>query len=76
VSKIPANDEMVSGYMDGFNLDVPNPSENRRRSYRHGFANGRSDKTGQHRGFSCGQLERMADTAMAADAMNSMDPTP
>ena len=42
----PANEEMVQGYMDGYDLDAPEPSENRSYSYRHGFAVGRAEKTG------------------------------
>jgi hypothetical protein len=42
----PANDDMVEGYRDGFDLSAPEPSANRSESYRHGFANGRADKTG------------------------------
>lgn len=40
---LQANDEMVEGYMDGFDLSNPEPSDNRSLSYRHGFANGRDD---------------------------------
>lgn len=39
----PANDEMVQGYFDGLDLTSPQPSANRSRSYRHGFANGRAE---------------------------------
>ena len=38
-----AEDEMVEGYMDGRDPNAPEPSANRSRSYRHGFANGRDD---------------------------------
>lgn len=63
----PANDEMVEGYRDGFDLDAPKPSTNRSRSYRHGFANGRADKTGKRRGMSFDELTLAADRAMALD---------
>lgn len=43
------NDEMLLGYLDGFNPDSPEPSENRSHSYRHGFANGRDDRAGNPR---------------------------
>jgi hypothetical protein len=41
--------EMVDGYRDGHDLDAPEPSQNRSRSYRHGFANGRDDRRGKPR---------------------------
>lgn len=63
----PANQELVDGYLDGFKLDNPEPSCNRSFSYRHGFANGRADRTGQWRGFTLDGLECMADEAMALD---------
>lgn len=62
-----ANQEMIDGYMDGFDMSNPLPSSNRSESYRHGFANGRADKTGIPRGFSCDELGHMADTAMMLD---------
>lgn len=42
-------DEMVEGYCDGCDPDVPAPSENRSAAYRHGFANGRDDLRRQPR---------------------------
>lgn len=36
--------EMMEGYLDGFRPNSPDPSTNRSRSYRHGFANGRDDR--------------------------------
>lgn len=59
-------DEMVEGYMDGFNLDCPAPSGNRSHSYRHGFANGRDDRRKQPRD-TAENLRREADLAVAAD---------
>lgn len=64
---MPANDEMVEGYLDGFNPENPQPSENRSESYRHGFANGRADKMGKSRGLSYEELSRRADRAMLND---------
>lgn len=62
----PANDEMVAGYMDGFDPSSPEPSDNRSHSYRHGFANGRDDRSGKPRaGYT--ELIRMADLAMERD---------
>lgn len=40
----PANEEMIKGFMDGYDLNAPEPSENRSHSYRHGFKAGRNDK--------------------------------
>lgn len=36
-------DEMVQGYRDGNDPESPEPSQNRSRSYRHGFMTGRAD---------------------------------
>jgi hypothetical protein len=62
----PANDEMVQGYLDGFDLNNPEPSENRSHSYRHGFANARDDRAGMPRA-SAQTLREMADRAMDLD---------
>lgn len=62
----PANDEMVQGFMDGYDLSAPEPSANRSHSYRHGFANGRDDRSGKPRA-SHDELVRMADRAMEMD---------
>ena len=64
----PANEEMVQGYLDGLDLDSPEPSLNRSHSYRHGFANGRDDRRGQSRD-SYHNLVKMADIAMASDSL-------
>lgn len=66
---VRANDDMVQGFMDGYDLTAPEPSVNRSESYRHGFANGRADKTGISRGFSFAQLMTMANVAMVLDEM-------
>ena len=72
----PANDEMVQGYCDGLDLSSPAPSDNRSHSYRHGFANGRDDRSGKPRA-SAVDLCKMADLAMERDlnvaAMWEMD---
>lgn len=64
----PANDDMIEGYRDGYDLSSPEPSGNRSKSYRHGFMIGRLDKTpaawGTH---SADSLRKMADEAMEAD---------
>lgn len=62
----PANDEMVSGYLDGFDASSPEPSENRAHSYRHGFANGRDDRARKPRALAA-ELRRLADIAEAED---------
>jgi hypothetical protein len=35
--------EMILGYIDGRKANSPEPSDNRTRSYRHGFKAGRND---------------------------------
>lgn len=69
--EMPANDEMVQGFRDGYDLDAPEPSENRSHSYRHGFKAGRNDKLpygeGPFHGISADEVNRMADEAMAKD---------
>ena len=65
-TKRAANAEMIEGYKDGYDLSLPEPSDNRSRSYRHGFANGRDDRKVKPRA-SYNELERMADEAMEAD---------
>jgi hypothetical protein len=62
----PANSEMVDGYVDGRDLESPDPSANRSYSYRHGFMVGRTEKQGQRLG-SFDQVSRMADAAMDKD---------
>lgn len=62
----PANDEMVAGYLDGRDLDNPEPSSNRSHSYRHGFRAGRADR-GERWGKPFEVVEAMADEAMAKD---------
>lgn len=59
-------DEMVSGYMDGRNLDNPEPSANRNASYKHGFANGRDDRAGCPRA-SASALRILCEKAIADD---------
>jgi hypothetical protein len=68
-----ANDEMVRGYLDGLNLSNPEPSANRSRSYRHGFASGRADRGDKRRaGMTFEEINRAADVAMALDAADAM----
>lgn len=62
----PANDEMVEGFRDGYDMTAPEPSANRSHSYRHGFANGRDDRAGKPRA-SYAELVRMAHLAMELD---------
>jgi hypothetical protein len=62
-----ANDEMVRGYLDGRNLDCPEPSDNRSASYRHGFLNGRDEILGRPPRASYKTLCEAADRAMDED---------
>lgn len=50
LSRPPANAEMIQGFIDGYDVNCPEPSANRSHSYRHGFANGRADITHKSRG--------------------------
>lgn len=62
----PANDDMVAGFLDGFDLSAPEPSANRSASYRHGFANGRADKLHKNIGTAQERGE-LADKAVEKD---------
>ena len=63
----PANDDIVQGFMDGYDLDNPEPTGNRSNSYRHGFMVARIDKgVIQYQG-SADHLRRLADKAMESD---------
>lgn len=63
-----AEDEMLEGYCDGYDLNNPDPNANRSHSYRHGFANGRADKTGKP-AFPTAHIARtLARSAMEKDA--------
>lgn len=61
-----ANAEMIEGFMDGYNLSNPEPSENRSHSYRHGFRSGCADK-GFPRKESYKQILTMAEEAIRKD---------
>ncbi len=62
----PANDEMIQGYMDGYDLTAPEPSTNRSYSYRHGFIVGRAEKK-RRRLPNADVLRAAADAAMEKD---------
>jgi hypothetical protein len=63
-----ANDEMVQGYLDGYNLIAPEPTGNRSNSYRHGFMVARLDKgIMAHAYWPAEHLRKLADEAMEAD---------
>lgn len=66
MSERPANQDMIDGFLDGYDLEAPEPSANRSASYRHGFQNGRDDRAGTPRA-SAEALRRMADEAMTQD---------
>ncbi len=57
--------EMLAGYLDGLRGD-PEPGANRSHSYRHGWANGRDDRTKSPRA-STSYIRERADVARAAD---------
>jgi hypothetical protein len=62
-----AEGEMVQGFMDGYDRDAPEPSENRSRSYRHGFANGRRDIGMLDDGLCAAELRDLAEGCIAED---------
>ena len=62
-----ANDEMIAGYRDGYDLDAPEPSANRSYSYRHGFMVGRSEKVNRKPAAPWQRLEELGDEAAAKD---------
>lgn len=65
-----ANAEMVEGFRDGYDLNAPEPSDNRSHSYRHGFKAGRNDRmsgNGPFRGLSFSEVTAMANEAMEKD---------
>lgn len=68
----PANAEMIEGFRDGYDITAPEPSANRSRSYRHGFKNGRADKTGKSRKMTIKELGDAADLAMYLDDQDSI----
>jgi hypothetical protein len=67
MTSMSANDDMAQGYLDGRDLNSPEPSGNRSHSYRHGFMVGRSEKLGRKAG-NYEALVRAADAAMEKDA--------
>ncbi len=67
----PANEEMVQGYMDGYDLSAPEPSDNRSHSYRHGFMVGRAEKARRGPVAPLEALMKWADEAMAKDEARS-----
>jgi hypothetical protein len=67
-----ANDEMVQGFMDGYDLTAPEPSSNRSASYRHGFMCARIDKgIVPHQG-PADHLRKLADAAMNEDDVRAL----
>jgi hypothetical protein len=67
-----ANDEMVEGFRDGYDLTAPEPSVNRSASYRHGFMCARIDKGLIQWHGTTGQLREMADVAMNEDDIRAI----
>lgn len=73
MSERPANDEMIHGFLDGYDLNSPEPSSNRSASYRHGFFAGRLDRTPENWGkYSANDIRRMAGKAMNADDVRAI----
>ena len=68
---------MIQGFMDGHDLNAPEPGKNRSHSYRHGFKAGRNDKLpygeGPFYNLHADTIREMAETAMDKDGCS---PTP
>ena len=60
--------EMVEGYRDGADLDIPYPSANRSHSYRHGFAVRRAEVEKRAPLADAPVLRAMAEAAIEKDA--------
>lgn len=69
MSERPANADMIEGFRDGYDLTAPEPSDNRSRSYRHGFMCGRLDKHKAKFNGTADDLRKMADVAMLQDEL-------
>lgn len=61
-----AEQDMVQGFMDGYDMNAPEPSANRSHSYRHGFSNGRDDRRGEPRA-TAQWLREKAEACILAD---------
>lgn len=70
---VPANQDMIDGYMDGRKdgrLEFPESLSNRGRAYRHGWLSGLADRTGRHlAGKTRAEIEVAADRAMQEDRL-------
>lgn len=62
-----AGAEMVAGYRDGWDLDNPEPSDNRSHCYRHGFQVARFDKAGK---VAFGSVQRARELAEFAEILD------
>lgn len=65
-----AEDDMVLGFRDGYDLNAPWPSNNRSHSYRHGFTNGRRDKGIIKDGLTAQELRERAEQCIRIDTNN------
>jgi len=67
-----ANQDMVDGYLDGFEdhrKEFPESLSNRGRSYRHGWLNGLADRLHRPRWRNLAEAELAADLAMKEDQL-------
>lgn len=62
-----ANFEMVEGYRDGGDLDIPEPSANRTNAYRHSFMIRRAEVIRGSTGKSADALRAEAEEAVQKD---------
>jgi hypothetical protein len=72
MSERPANDEMIQGFRDGYDLTAPEPSANRSASYRHGFMCARIDKGIVPYQGPADHLRLLADQAMSEDDVRAI----
>ena len=66
--KPDCDQEWMDGYLDGGDLDTPEPSENRTHSYRLGFAVRRAERGSRNPLAPAAELRRMAAEAAEKDA--------
>lgn len=67
MTRAEAEAEMVQGFVDGYDLDCPEPSTNRSYSYRHGFRNGRADKSTKQPRDTAEKLREISETCIQLD---------
>ena len=62
-----ANDDMMQGYLDGYERDAVRPGPNRSASYVHGWKNGRDDRIGMPRSTAAELREKAVESMLTDD---------